>query len=157
MLEHPLILSSNSRDDHLLGSEISFDWVQSDQRLKEFAQTSSNAHSSAKLEFTMLFMMVLHMLSPQFSPPPDVSPQTLHLTRNSTFPFDLSFDPYPFLPPLTSQGCTSNTVNADITSSPLPPKFHANPTSQIFYKLSRPVLLDIPVPGILPLSTGSNM
>ena len=38
--------------------------------------------------------------------------------------FDLSFDPYPALPPLTSHGCTSHshTVSANITISSLPAK-----------------------------------
>ena len=82
----------------------------------------------------MLSVTVLHMLSPQFSPPPDVSPQTLE--PNLYLPsdphsrsFDLSFGPYPALLPLTSHGCTSNTVSADITISPLLPKLHVNPTS----------------------------
>lgn len=40
MLEHPLILSSNCRDDHLLGSDISFDWVRSDWRLNSLPAKS---------------------------------------------------------------------------------------------------------------------
>jgi hypothetical protein len=44
-------------------------------------------------------------------------------------PFDLSFDPYPALPPLTSHGCTSATVGADITISSLPPKLSIIPSS----------------------------
>jgi hypothetical protein len=36
--------------------------------------TSSNANASAKLEFTMQFATVLHMLLPQFYLPPDLSP-----------------------------------------------------------------------------------
>jgi hypothetical protein len=43
-------------------------------------------------------------------------------------PFDLSFDPYLAPPPLTSHGCTSHTVGANITISSLPPKLplHSN-------------------------------
>ncbi len=44
-------------------------------------------------------------------------------------PFDLSFDPYPASPPLTSHGCTSSTVGVDVTISSLPPKPSFNPTS----------------------------
>jgi hypothetical protein len=44
-------------------------------------------------------------------------------------PFDLSFDPYPASPPLTSHGCTSTTVGTNITSSSLPPKFSIIPSS----------------------------
>ncbi len=36
--------------------------------------TSSNAHASAKLEFTIQFVTALHKLLPQFSLPPDMSP-----------------------------------------------------------------------------------
>ncbi len=44
-------------------------------------------------------------------------------------PFNLSFDPYPASPPLTSHGCTSTTVGADITISSLPPKLSIIPSS----------------------------
>ena len=44
-------------------------------------------------------------------------------------PFDLSFDPHPAPPPLTSHGCTSHTIGADITISFLPPKLPINPNS----------------------------
>ena len=44
-------------------------------------------------------------------------------------PFDLSFDPYPASPPLTSHGCPSTTVGADITISSLPPKLSIIPSS----------------------------
>ncbi len=44
-------------------------------------------------------------------------------------PFDLSFDPYPALPPLISYSCTSTTVGADITISSLPPKLSIIPSS----------------------------
>ena len=44
-------------------------------------------------------------------------------------PFDLSFDPYPAPPPLASHGCTSHTVGADITISPLPPMLPLDPNS----------------------------
>ena len=44
-------------------------------------------------------------------------------------PFDLSFDPYPAPPPLTSNGCTSSSVGANITISPSPPNLPINPNS----------------------------
>ena len=72
------------------------------------------------------------MLWPQFSPPQDVSPQTLHLYLPSdphSCLFDLSFDPYPAPPPLTSHGCTSHTVGAGITTSPLPHRLPLDPNS----------------------------
>ena len=72
------------------------------------------------------------MLWPQFSPPQDVSPQTLHLYLPSdphSCLFDLSFDPYPAPPPLTSHGCTSHTVGAGITISPLPHRLPLDPNS----------------------------
>ncbi len=47
----------------------------------------------------------------------------LYLPSNPhSCPFDLSFDPCPASPPLTSHSCTSTTVGADITISSLPPK-----------------------------------
>jgi hypothetical protein len=46
-----------------------------------------------------------------------------------SFPFNLSFDPYPASPPLTSHGCTSSTVGANVTISSLPPKLPINPNS----------------------------
>ena len=102
--------------------------------------TSSNAHASAKLASTMLFAMALPMLWHQFSPPQDLSPQTQWLTRNPTFTSHLTltlvrltspltFDPYPAPPPLTSHGCTSHTVGAGITISPLPPRLPLHPNS----------------------------
>ena len=36
-------------------------------------------------------------------------------------PFDLSFDPYPAPPPLTSHGCTSHTIGAFPSKRPLDP------------------------------------
>jgi hypothetical protein len=72
------------------------------------------------------------MLWPQFSPPQDLSPQTLHLYLPSdphSRLFDLSFDPYPAPPPLTSHGCTSHTVGAGITISPLPHRLPLDPNS----------------------------
>jgi hypothetical protein len=47
--------------------------------------TSSNAHASAKLEFTIQFVMALHKLFPQFSLPLDMSPLTLQWTWNPSF------------------------------------------------------------------------
>ena len=44
-------------------------------------------------------------------------------------PFDLSFDPYPAPPPITSHGCTSHTIGADITISPSPPRLPLDPNS----------------------------
>ena len=44
-------------------------------------------------------------------------------------PFDLSFDPYPAPPPLTSHGYTSHTLGANITISSLPPKLPIDPLS----------------------------
>ena len=65
------------------------------------AITSSNAHASAKSEFTMLFTTDLHMLWPQFSPLQDLSPQTLQLTRNPTFTYHLTLTPVPLTSPMT--------------------------------------------------------
>jgi hypothetical protein len=44
-------------------------------------------------------------------------------------PFDLSFDPCPAPPQLTSHGCTSHTVGANITISRLPPRLPLDPNS----------------------------
>ncbi len=49
--------------------------------------------------------------------------------------FDLSFDPYPAPPPLTSHGCTSHTIGAGITISPLPPRLPLNPNSPHVLKI----------------------
>ncbi len=82
--------------------------------------------------------MALHKLLPQFSLPLDMSPQTLQWTWNPSFTSHQtltlihllsSFDPYPASPPLTSQGCTSTKVGADITISSLPPKLSIIPSS----------------------------
>jgi hypothetical protein len=100
--------------------------------------TSSNAHASAKLEFTIQFTMALHKLLSQFYLPLDMSPQTLqwdmepilYLPSNPhSCPFNLAFDPYSALPPLTSHSCTSTTVGTDITISSLPTKLSIIPSS----------------------------
>ena len=44
-------------------------------------------------------------------------------------PFDLSFDPCPAPPQLTSHGCTSHTVGANIIISRLPPRLPLDPNS----------------------------
>jgi hypothetical protein len=47
--------------------------------------TSSNESGYAKLEFTILFKTVLHMLLPPLSPLLDLSPQTLQYKQNPPF------------------------------------------------------------------------
>ncbi len=63
--------------------------------------TSSNAHASAKLEFTIQFAMALQKLSPQFSLPLDMSPQTLQWTWNPSFTSHQTLTLVPLISPLT--------------------------------------------------------
>jgi hypothetical protein len=51
----------------------------------------------------------------------DVEPQLCLLSNPHTCPFDISFIPYPTLPPNAHHGCTYTTISADITIGSLPP------------------------------------
>ena len=122
------------------------------QRLTFLAITSSNAHASAKLEFTMLFLMVLHMLWPQFSSPPDLSPQTPQLTRNPTSTSHLTLTLVPLTSPLTHTQpphlshptAAFSTPSAKISpSAPYLPSFLSILILRVFYELSRPMLTHI--------------
>jgi hypothetical protein len=114
------------------------------------AITSSNAHASAKLVFTMLFVTVLHILWPQFSPPPDLSPTILQLTRNPTFTSHLTLtfvsltshlthtQPYHHSHPKAVPPTPTPLVPIS-PSAPYLPSFLLILIPRMFYKLSRPM------------------
>jgi len=108
--------------------------------------TSSNAHACAKLEFIMQSAMVLHMLSLQFCPPPDLSPQFLQWTRNPTFTSPLTLTLIPLTSPLThiqhhhlSHPTAAPSVLSVLISPSAPylPSFPSILILLMFYKLLR--------------------
>ena len=59
----------------------------------------------------------------------DIEPQLCLPSDPHARPFDISFDPYPAIPPNVHHGCTYTTVGADITISSSPPIPSINHTS----------------------------
>jgi len=114
--------------------------------------TSSNVHASAKLEFTMQFGMVLHMLSPQFYPPPELSPWTLQWTQNPTFTSHLTLTLIPLTSPLTHiqhHHLSHPTAAPPVLLAPISPSAPHLPIFPsilillMFFKLLRPMPIRI--------------
>jgi hypothetical protein len=110
--------------------------------------TSSNAHTSAKLEFTIQFMMALHKLSPQFTLPLDMSPRTLQWTGNPSFTSHQTLTLVPLIFSLThiQPHQLSHPTAAPLLQlasiSPSAPYLQSFPSFLVllmFYKLLRPM------------------
>jgi hypothetical protein len=119
---------------------------------------SSNASVSAKLALALhrlwLWLRLYQQLDTLYHTPQltiDTEP-SLHLPSDPhSHPCDLSFNPHPATPPLTSHGCTSTTIGVDITITSLPPQITFNPLLQMSYIL----LLTMPTHIYSLTSTGN--